>query len=108
MNQSQQPEQPRSKVELKVVIHSFPESNGRRNWTAMFKRTTPFSGLIGNSGGITIARGEQWNRVAYLAERARVLLGDRETEPDILEYGEDVATPQEWKGKDLEGVFAVR
>lgn len=108
MSTEQQTTQPGSKVELTVVIKSFPESNGRRNWTAMFKRTTPFSGLVGNAGGITIAHGEQWNRVAYMAERARVLLGERVTEPDILAYGEDVATPQEWKGKDPESIFAAR
>lgn len=107
MSNEQQTAQPGSQVELKVVIQSFPESNGRRNWTAMFKRTTPFKGLVGNGGGITIARGEQWNRVAYQAERARVLLGERVTEPDILAYGEDVATPQEWKGQDKEGIFAA-
>ena len=90
---------------LTVVVRSFPESNGRRNWTAMFKRTTAFNGLRGNCGGITIAHSEQWNRVAYAAECARVLLGERQTEPYILDYGTDVSTPQEWTGTDPEGIF---
>lgn len=97
-----------SKPTLTVVLRSFPESNGKRNWTAMFKRTTPFNGLVGNCGGITIARGEFWNRVAYEAERARVLLGERQTEPSIVDYAKDVMTPQEWSGQDAEGVFAVQ
>lgn len=92
---------------LTVRLTSFPESNGKRNWTAMFKRAEKFDGLIGNAGGITIARGECWNRVAYHAEEARFLLGERSTEPDIMAYGDDVHTPQEWSGKDADGVFAI-
>lgn len=90
---------------LKVVLTSFPESNGKRNWTAFFKRVEPFDGLAGSCGGITIDYGECWNRIAYEAERARVLLGERISEPDILEYGKDVKTPEEWLGNDPEGVF---
>lgn len=90
---------------LKVVVMTFPESNGRRNWTAMFQRAHPWSGLVGNCGGITIARSECWNRVAYEAERARYLLGLRETEPYILHYGKDVQTPQDWDAKDPDAVF---
>jgi hypothetical protein len=97
-------EQPR----LTVRLTSFPESNGKRNWTAMFKRVEKFGGLIGNCGGITIARGENWNRVAYHAEEARFLLGERCTEPDILAYVEDVKTPEEWSGQDADGVFATQ
>lgn len=92
--------------ELKVVIYSFAESNGKRNWTAMFKRVAPFDMLQGNCGGITIEQSEYWNRVAYMAERARVLLGQRQTEPDIVAYGKDVFTPEEWEGQDPEGVFS--
>ena len=84
---------------LKVVLTSYPESNGKRNWTAMFKRVEKFDGLIGSWGGITIAHGELWNRVAYEAERARFLLGERDTEPYILDYGDDIKTPEEWKGE---------
>lgn len=84
---------------LKVVLKSYPESNGKRNWTAMFVRVEPFKGLIGNCGGITIAKGELWNRVAFDAERARFLLGERDTEPYILDYGDDIQTPEEWAGE---------
>lgn len=88
-------QQPRLTVRMK----SFPESNGKRNWTAMFARTEPFDGLVGSSGGITIARGEYWNRVAFEAERAKFLIGERDTEPFILDYGKDIQTPEEWAGE---------
>lgn len=84
---------------LTVRLTSFPESNGKRNWTAMFVRTEKWNGLIGNCGGITIDRGECWNRVAYEAERARFLIGERDTEPHILDYGDDISTPVEWAGE---------
>lgn len=89
--------------QLTVRLTSFPESNGRRNWTAMFVRTTPWKGLVGNCGGITIDRGEYWNRVAYEAECARYLLGERDTEPDILDYAVDIKTPDEWGGEQRGG-----
>lgn len=88
-------EQPR----LTVRLTSFPESNGKRNWTALLVREEKWGGLIGNAGGITVARGELWNRVAYEAERARFLLGQRGTEPFILDYGDDIETPEEWTGE---------
>ena len=84
---------------LTVWLTNFPESNGKRNWTAMFVRTEPWDGLRGNAGGITIARGEFWNRVAYEAERAKFLIGERDTEPHIRDYGDDIMTPEEWKGE---------
>lgn len=89
----------RKQPQLTVKIRSFPESNGKRNWTAMLVRVGGFDGLIGNAGGITIDRGEMWNRVAYEAERTRFLLGERDTEPHILDYGDDIRTPEEWAGE---------
>lgn len=88
-----------SMVPLTVRLTSFPESNGKRNWTALLVRKEKWDGLIGNCGGITIERGELWNRVAYEAERARFLIGERDTEPFILDYGDDIKTPEEWKGE---------
>ena len=85
--------------QLTVNIRSYPESNGKTNWTAMFVRTEKFDGLIGSSGGIVIAYGECWNRVAYEAERARFLIGERPDEPWILDYGVDIRTPEEWAGE---------
>lgn len=85
---------------LTVRLMCFPESNGDKNWTAMFVRKAPFDGLVGNAGGITIERGEFWNRVKYAAEEARFLLGERDNEPDILQYGTDVKDPDEWTGND--------
>ena len=84
---------------LTVRLEGYPESNGKRNWTALFARTEPFDGLIGSCGGITIARGEYWNRVAFEAERAKFLIGARDTEPFILDYGDDIHTPEEWAGE---------
>jgi hypothetical protein len=84
---------------LKVRLTSFPESNGKRNWTALLVREDVWDGLIGNCGGIIIDRGELWNRVAYAAESARYLIGERDTEPHILDYGDDIATPDTWPGE---------
>lgn len=85
---------------LTVRLTSFPESNGKRNWTALLVRVEPFDGLIGNCGGISLARGELWNRVAWEAECARYLIGERDTEPFILDYGDDIQTPEEWAGEN--------
>lgn len=92
---------------LTVRLQSFPESNGKRNWTALLVRVDAFDGLIGNCGGITVAHGELWNRVAYEAERARFLIGERDTEPWILDYGDDIKTPAEWAG-EVHGGRAVQ
>ena len=80
-------------------LTSFPESNGKRNWTALLVRVDGFSGLVGNCGGITIDRGEFWNRVAYSAECVKLLIGERDTEPHILDYGDDITTPEPWAGE---------
>ena len=84
---------------LTVRLTAFPESNGKQNWTALLVRADKWDGLIGNCGGISLARGELWNRVAYAAECARFLIGERDTEPFILDYGDDIKTPEEWKGE---------
>jgi hypothetical protein len=88
---------------LTVSLTSFPESDGKRNWTALLVRTEPFDGLVGNCGGISLARGELWNRVAWEAECARFLIGERDTEPYILDYGDDIETPEEWAGESQGG-----
>lgn len=93
---------------LKVTLRAYPESNGKRNWTAAIERVERVKDmLIGTNGGSPVqgGRGEYWNRVAYAAEEARVLLGLRQTEPDILAYGDDVMTSEEWKGCDPESGF---
>lgn len=90
---------PNNQPRLTIRLTSFPESNGKRNWTAMIVRVESWDGLIGNCGGITVDRGEYWNRVAYEAERARFLLGERDTEPYILDYSDDIKTPEEWAGE---------
>ncbi len=94
----------KAQPKLTVKILSFPESNGKRNWTALLVRVDGLDGLVGNCGGITIDRGECWNRVAYAAECARFLLGERDTEPHILDYGTDIKTPEEWSGEVRGGI----
>lgn len=94
-NMVAQPAQPR----LKVRLTSFPESNGKRNWTALLVREKRLDGLVGNCGGVSLARGELWNRVAWEAECARYLIGERDTEPSILDYGHDIETPDQWPGE---------
>jgi len=84
---------------LTVRLQSFPESNGKRNWTALLVRVEQWDGLVGSCGGIVVDRGEFWNRVAYEAERAKFLIGERDTEPFILDYGDDICTPEEWAGE---------
>lgn len=81
---------------LEVVIREFPESNGKHNWTAMLMRVEPWDGLPGNANGITLARGEFLNRVAYEAECTKFLIGLRDNEPDILDFIKDVKTREEW------------
>lgn len=104
-NSASEPQESIGPQALTVTLTAYPESNGRRNWTAMFVRIAPFKGLVGTSGGVTVQRGEHWNRVAYYAERARLLVGERATEPDLMAYAEDINTPQEWTGEDPEGIF---
>jgi hypothetical protein len=93
---------------LTVRLTSFPESNGKRNWTALLVRVDEWDGLIGNCGGISLARGELWNRVAWEAECARFLIGERDTEPFILDYGTDIATPDLWDGEIHKSRFKQR
>lgn len=88
--------------EFTVRLVSYPESNGKRNWTAQFVRKGGFDGLVGTGVGITFSHGELWNRVAFDFERARFLLGERDTEPFILDYGNDITTPDQWAGESNE------
>jgi hypothetical protein len=90
---------------LTVRLTSFPEANGKRNWTALLVRVDKWEGLVGNCGGVTVAHGELWNRVAYEAERAKFLIGERDTEPFVLDYGDDILTPEEWTGEGYESRF---
>lgn len=92
---------------LTVRLTSFPESNGKRNWTALLVRADAWKGLVGNCGGVSLAHGELWNRVAYHAECARLLIGERDTEPNILDYGDDIRTPDEWAGEVRGGRHAA-
>lgn len=79
----------------------LPESNGKRNWTAMFARTESFDGLVGSSGGITIAGVNVG--IALLLKQSRpnfsLVSQEQDTEPFILDYGDDIQTPEEWAGE---------
>lgn len=103
MSEANSMDRPVGQPGLTVRLRSFPESNGKRNWTALLVRNEPWGGLVGNCGGISLARGELWNRVAYEAECAKFLIGERDTEPHILDYGDDIKTPEEWPGEVLGG-----
>ena len=92
---------------LTVRVRSFPESNGKRNWTALLVRSKQWGGLFGNCGGVSLARGECWNRVAYVAECAKLLIGERNTEPNVLDYSDDISTPEEWAG-EVRGGRAIK
>ncbi|MDO8415215.1 MAG: hypothetical protein Q7S87_03265 [Agitococcus sp.] len=110
MNMVERPAMPTAtnQPRLTVRLTSFPESNGKRNWTALLVRVDAWDGLIGNCGGISLAHGELWNRVAYEAEQAKFLIGERDTEPFILDYGDDIQTPDEWAGEVHESRFNRR
>ena len=89
-----------SNPRLRVHLRGYPESNGKRNWTALLKRAeSGFPGLVGTNGGIVFSYGEYWNRVAFDAERARYLIGDRASEPHILSYATDMETSEGWGGE---------
>jgi len=63
--------------------------------TGLFTRKTSAGGWKAGE----MDRGEYWNRVAYEAERTKLLIGERDTEPNILDYGDDITTPDQWAGE---------
>ena len=73
----------------------------------MLMRVDRWDGLASNCGGITIAHGEFWNRVAYEAERALFLIGGRDTEPCVLDYADDITTPEQWSGERQNTSFSL-
>ncbi len=64
---------------LTVWFGSMPESNGKKNWTAILHRGDIVEGF-------TIARSEYHDRVRYDADCVKYLVGEIETEPSILDY----------------------
>lgn len=77
-----------ARPDLTVWCGPMPESNGKSNFTAILMRKG--AGLFdGISSGITIARSEYPDRVRYEADRMRYLIGELESEPDILAYDPD-------------------
>lgn len=77
-----------ARPELTVWCGPMPESNGKSNFTAILMRKGAdcFDGI---AGGITIERSEYPDRVRYEADRMRYLIGELESEPDILAYDPD-------------------
>ncbi|MDX3986886.1 MAG: hypothetical protein QHC88_16685 [Achromobacter sp.] len=71
---------------LAVWYGSMPESNGKKNWTAILYRKD--EGLMGGVN-ITIDRSEYPDRVRYEADRLRFLIGEIDKEPWILDYDAD-------------------
>jgi len=72
---------------LTVWYGSMPESNGKKNWTAILYHKELETGL-------TLARSEYPDRVRYIADRARHLIGEIGKEPWILDYDGDKREPQ--------------
>lgn len=94
-------------VELSVWFGDMPETNGKKNWTAILHRK---NGCI--SEGVTLTRSEYPDRARYEADRVRHLIGELKSEPDILAYDGDlhsgyvskkdaqppaVAVPDDWR-----------
>jgi len=79
----QHPAQPK----LEVWFGSMPETNGKRNWTAILH-----AGDIPH--GLTLDRSEYHDRVRYEADRARHLIGELPDPPDILAYDPDLREPE--------------
>jgi len=82
---TEQPAQPR----LKVWLTSFPESNGKTNWTAMLTREEKWDGLPGNAGGITLDRGELnveswWDTNQFRVEFDRTVKSDRSSSTFVV------------------------
>lgn len=78
-----------SQPQLTVWEGAMPESNGKRNFTAVLMRKEE-SLLNGISNGITIARSEYPGRVRYEADLVRWLIGELKGEkPCVIDYDTD-------------------
>ena len=64
----------------------MPESNGKKNWTAILYRKNQGGFLGGIGDGYTIDRSEYPDRVRYEADRVRYLIGEVKEPPFILDY----------------------
>ncbi len=71
---------------LAVWYGSMPESNGKKNWTAILYRKGE---VVFDGPHITIDRSEYPDRVRYEADRVRHLIGEIDEEPWILDYDAD-------------------
>lgn len=81
----------------------MPESNGKKNWTAILHRKHQ-----GIERGITIDRSEYPDRVRYEADRVRFMIGDLEKEPWILDYdGDKCGAPAADAQQDADKVEAL-
>jgi hypothetical protein len=78
---------------LTVWFGSMPESNGKKNWTAILHRKG--GGAMAFADGITLARSEHHDRVRYEADRARYMIGEIPNPPDITQYDADMLSPPE-------------
>lgn len=90
--------------ELDVWVGPMPESNGKTNYTAILMRKG--GSLFDDGMTMTIARSEYPGRVNYEADRVRYLIGQRETEPFVLDYDSEERSPYVYP--DTPAVAALR
>ncbi|AOG03406.1 hypothetical protein [Bosea sp. RAC05] len=77
-----------------VWFGAMPESNGKSNWTALLlrKEGSPIEAM---ADAVTLERSEYKDRVRYVADRARWVLGEISERPDVLDYDPDLVEPPE-------------
>ncbi len=77
-----------------VWFGAMPESNGKSNWTALLMRKDG-SAIEAMTDAVTLERSEFKDRVRYVADRARWVLGEISERPDVLDYDPDLVEPPE-------------
>lgn len=75
-----------SQPKLTVWYGSMPESNGKKNWTALLHRAG--ESMMGAELH-TIDRSEYPDRVRYAADCVRYIIGELDEKPFILDYDAD-------------------
>lgn len=81
-------------TKLAVWYGSMPESNGRKNWTAVLHKDGD-DGFDIFTDGHTIDRSEYPDRVKYAADCVRWLIGELPEKPFILDYDADKCSDYE-------------
>lgn len=81
-----------SRKPVTVWFGAMPESNGNSNWTALLLSAGKLD-FDAFTSAITLERSEFKDRVRYVADRVRFLLGEIDVEPDLLDYDENLTEP---------------